>query len=235
MDPTVQTNVKKQFPPGTPKWTSSPDHALRVHHHRAIFTPPHLPYSFNALEPIADYHTLKNHFYNFHMKGFEDFLDLINDTEIEQTGLGLLFKHSDRYPNELIGHAGCVFNHQLYWDNLSPHGGSMSDEFESVVNQNFGSVFQLKMKLIEMGQSHDCCGWLWLLVTPDGKLEITGTKHNSNPLMKGAAHPGTPLLAIDMWEHAYYMKFQNNRENYLRSIWMLINWNEVSRRYNFAT
>ncbi|HPB06098.1 MAG TPA: Fe-Mn family superoxide dismutase, partial [Prolixibacteraceae bacterium] len=65
--------------------------------------------------------------------------------------------------------------------------------------------------------------------------QIIGTKHNSNPLMKGASHPGTPLLAIDMWEHAYYVKFQNNREDYLRSIWMLINWNEVSRRYNFAT
>ncbi|NLU40040.1 MAG: superoxide dismutase [Bacteroidales bacterium] len=235
MDPTVHNNGKKQLPPTTPKWISSPGNPLKGDLHRAVFTPPHLSYSFNALEPIADYDTLKNHFYNFHMKGFEEFLDLINDTEVEKIGLGLLFKHSDRYPEDVIEHAGCVFNHQLYWDNLSPHGGSMSEEFESVVNQNFGSVFQLKMNLFNLAQSHDCCGWLWLIVTHDGKLQLTGTKHNLNPLMKGASHPGTPLLAIDMWEHAYYVKFQNNREDYLRSIWMLINWNEVSRRYNFAT
>jgi len=204
-----------------------------VHRQRAQFQPPKLPYSYSTLALLYEPEHLKNHFFNFHWKGFEDFLDLINDTRAEKMGMQQIFAHQDEFDDQLIENACNVFNHQLYWDNLSPYGGEVSKQLELAINECFGSVFKLKLDLIDLGVSHKSNGWLWLIINEKQELQLLTTKHYQNPILKNAPVPGTPILAIDLWDHAYYPKF-SHKDDYLKTVWMLINWTEVSNRYRYA-
>lgn len=198
------------------------------------FRPPKLPYSYSALDKIADTANLKNHFLNYHMRGFEDFLDLINETEAESMGINQIFKKENQFDNGLIEAACVVYNHQMYWDNLCPYSGEISHDLELAINKAFGSVYRLKEQFIEIGMKNSCCGWLWMIVNQKNELQVISTIKNENPLQKHAVVRGNPVLAIDLWEHAFFGKFSNDKRAYLNAIWSIINWSEVSHRYRFT-
>lgn len=201
---------------------------------RYPFRPPMLQYSYSALEKLVDASFLKNHFLCVHMKAFEEFLDMINGTKAEHMGMLQIFEKEDSFSPELLEAACTVFNHQLYWDNLSPYGGMISNELYAAIREKFNSDFTLKEKLVQTGMKHISCGWLWLILNARNELEIISTVKNENPLMKHAVISGVPLIAIDLWEHAYFSRFSHDKERYLRTVCSLINWSEVSKRYRFA-
>lgn len=196
-----------------------------------LFRSPNLPYSYSAMENIADAQHFKNHFLNFHVKSYEDFQRMINNSQIEKMGLLQLFKNENDFDKQLIDIAGTIYNHQLFWDNLSPYCGNCSQTLQKAIDDSFGSIFELKEQFIITGMNQDCCGWLWLLKDQKSKLHLITTSQNRNPLMLGTSVRGTPILAIDLWEHAYSNKFLNNKTGYLKRIWMYINWTEVSNRF----
>jgi superoxide dismutase, Fe-Mn family len=215
----------------TPHWISQPEPEPKKKE-RARFEPPRLPYSFNALEPIVDCNSLKDHFYNFHMRFFEEFYELINDTRAEFCSVQTIMKEMSTYSDEMMHCVGGWYNHQLFWENLSPHGGEVSDLLEKAINKQFGNIYSFKMEFIKAALKKACCGWAWLIADEHKNLKISVTKGNMNPLMDIAEEKGTPLLVIDIWEHAYYGKYQSDCKQYLSALWMMINWNEVSDRYD---
>jgi len=233
MDPTT-TYTKKNLESSN-YWKNKIRDVEQDQKRKIMFLPPKLPYSFSALNMIYNESQLKYHFLNFHMKAFEEFLDLINNTKLEKMGMIQLFDHSNELDERVIENAGAVFNHQLFWDNLSPYGGEISEQLELAINYSFGSVYKLKLDLIEKGKSHKCCGWLWLIVNENNELQLITTKLNINPLMKDAPITGIPILAVDLWEHAYCHKFNYEKEDYLKNVWILINWTELSSRFRFVT
>lgn len=198
------------------------------------FMPPMLPYSYSALDKITDTNNLKAHFLNFHMRGFEDFLDCINGTQAENMGMCQIFKHEDEFEEHLIETACVVFNHQLFWDNLCPYCGDVSPELQQGIQKSFGSLYKLQDRFVELGMKQTGRGWMWLIVNSMGQLELITTIKNENPVLKSALVKGSPVLAIDLWDHAYNSKFSNNKAEYLSSIWSIINWSEVSHRYRFS-
>jgi len=130
---------------------------------------------------------------------------------------------------------GGYYNHNLFWSNLSPAPGPVSKELEAAIIKTFGSMDAFKNAFAKAAASVFGSGWAWLIVTADGKLEITTTPNQDNPLMDVAAVKGTPLIAFDVWEHAYYLKYQNRRVDYIASFWNVLDWSEVNRRYQKAT
>lgn len=191
---------------------------------------PNLPYSYSALENISDAQNFKDHFQNFHVKSYEDIQRLVNYSQVEKLEIEEIFKNEDDYEKQMIEIAGTIYNHQLFWDNLSPYGGEVSDALKQKIDHSFGSIFQMKEQFIVTGMNQECCGWLWLITNKNKQLEFVTTKMNKNPLMPSAKVKGKPLLAIDLWEHAFSSKFPNHKELYLKNIWMYINWTEVSTR-----
>lgn len=203
-----------------------------INYQRAQVNPPKLPYTYSAMHALWESDQLKNHFLNFHMKSFENYLDLVNNSDAEKMDLPHLFSHQDKFDEQLIETACSIFNHQLFWDNLSPYGGEISHQLEQAINYNFGSVFKMKQLYLEMGNAQNCCGWLWLVIDNNLELQLITTRMNKNTLLSKSPIFGLPILAIDLWEHAYFQKFHDSKIEYLKTVWMMINWNEVSNRYN---
>lgn len=223
----VKNNAIHVHPRGT-------DDCIENFARKLPFRPPTLPYSYNALDKISDHNNLKSHFLNFHMRGFEDLLEFVAGTSAENTAMCQLFKNEDEYDPKIIEAACIVYNHQLFWDNLCPYCGEISQELGSAIDRSFGSTYKLKEKFIEVGMKSDFSGWLWLIVDKKNQLQIISTVKNENPLMKHAVVKGSPILAIDIWEHAYFHKFTHNKMSYLNSVWSIINWSEVSHRYRYS-
>lgn len=201
---------------------------------KALIRPPQLSYAYSALHSLYEAEELKYHFLNFHMKSFEDFLDNINGTMAEGIGMQLIFSHQDEFSSELIDNGCSVFNHQLFWDNLSTYGGQISPQLEKAIERRFGSVYKMKFNLIDKGMSQPNRGWLWLILDERNELQLITTEENQNPLLKYTPIHGKPILVVDLWDHAYPLKYSNQKECYLKTVWMLINWTEVSVRYKQA-
>ena len=198
---------------------------------RNMFRFPNLPYSYSAIKNIADVQHLKNHFENFHLKSFEELQQSVEYPKVEKMDIEMLFKNKAEFSKQLIDIAGTIYNHQMYWDNLSPYCGKQSGELINAIEESFGNIFHMKEQFLITGMDQECCGWLWMIVNPQNKLELVTTKQNTNPLMSDADVKDRPLMAIDLWEHAYAGKFPNNKEAYLNNVWMYINWNEISKRF----
>jgi len=204
-------------------------------HGQEKFLPPILPYSMNALEPVFDAKCVKDHYLNHHMKSFENFLALMAEEQAEQYDIDYFLSNKNQFSPELLYELGGWLNHQLFWNNLSPYGGEMSSMLENAISKQFGDVYHFKLKFIEMASSIDCCGWSWLIKNENGEIEILNTPENLNPIMDSSSPGRVPILVIDMWEHAYTTKYKKDKTLYLKSIWMLINWNEVSNRFHNLT
>lgn len=195
------------------------------------FTLPHLLYPANALEPYIDAQTMQIHHGKHHQAYVDNLNKAIAGTEHEKKSLEELVKNAGKISAVVRNNAGGHWNHSFFWEILAPNaGGTPSGKLVDAINSAFGSFDAFKEKLNTAGTTRFGSGWAWLIVK-DGKLEITSTPNQDNPLMDVAEVKGTPILGIDVWEHAYYLKYQNRRLEYLNAIWSIINWHKVAQHY----
>lgn len=194
---------------------------------------PALPYSFDALEPHIDAQTMQIH----HDKHHQAYVDNLNkalagtpgaDKTLEELMAGI-----SGYPTAVRNNGGGHYNHSLFWSVLGANGGAPTGDLATAINESFGSLDALKEKMNTAGATRFGSGWAWLIVK-DGKLDVCSTPNQDNPLMDIAEVKGHPILGIDVWEHAYYLKYQNKRPDYLKAIWNVINWDAVDARYKAA-
>ncbi len=196
-------------------------------------TLPPLPYDFGALEPHVDAQTMQIHHDKHHQASVDNLNKALDGTEGANLSLEDLMASIDKYPAAVRNNGGGHYNHSLFWTVLGPNGGEPTGALKTAIDEAFGGLEGLKEKMNAAGATRFGSGWAWLIVK-DGKLEVTSTPNQDNPLMPVAEVKGTPILGIDVWEHAYYLKYQNKRPDYLAAIWNVINWEEVGRRYEAA-
>lgn len=204
---------------------------------RYPFSLPSLPYAKDALEPHIDAKTMELH----HDKHHQSYVDNLNKAlekhpDLHSRSLEDLLSNLDGVPEDIRtavrNHGGGHFNHTLFWDIMTPDGAkSPGEKLSEAINSAFGSLDEMKTKLNEAGTSQFGSGWAWLVVDKNGKLAITNTPNQDTPLMDGK----TPILGNDVWEHAYYLKYQNKRADYLKAWWNVVNWDKVAERYSAAT
>lgn len=198
----------------------------------AQFTQKPLPYSYSALEPYIDAQTMEIHFSKHHATYVKNLNAALVGTPEEKATLEELFSKISKLSITIRNNAGGHYNHELFWSVLSPDTATKpSAELKKAIEEKFVTIEALKIELNKVATTRFGSGWAWLYVGLDGKLAICSTANQDNPLMDIVDNKGLPILGIDVWEHAYYLKYQNKRADYLGAIWNIINWNEVSRRY----
>jgi superoxide dismutase len=194
-----------------------------------------LPYAYSALEPFIDAQTMEIHYSRHHAAYIKNLNAAIVGTQAEKMSIPEIFSNVSKLSPAIRNNAGGHYNHELFWTILTPEKNTKpSVDLEKAINETFGSMEVLKEKLNAAAATRFGSGWAWLSVSPDGKLAISSTANQDNPLMDIAENKGTPILGIDVWEHAYYLKYQNKRADYLAAIWNVINWNQVSIYYEAA-
>tara|TARA_B100001250_G_scaffold407817_1_gene429205 strand:+ start:4134 stop:4739 length:606 start_codon:yes stop_codon:yes gene_type:complete len=195
------------------------------------FELPKLKYSFDALEPNIDAKTMEIH-YGKHHNGYTNNLNnAISGTELENSSIEEILKNLDLDNNSVRNNAGGFFNHNLFWEIMGPNcGGTPSGEIAEAIDSNFDSFENFKESFKKSAATRFGSGWAWLCVQENGKLEICSTPNQDNPLMPIGCG-GNPILCIDVWEHAYYLNYQNRRPDYLEAFFNIINWEEVNKKY----
>jgi Fe-Mn family superoxide dismutase len=193
-----------------------------------------LPYADDALEPAIDQRTMQIH-YGKHHKAYVDNLNaqIKLYPELEHIHLIDLQKNISKYNSAVRNNGGGHFNHSFFWENLSPTAqqGEPSARLLQQINADFGSLAQFKQQFNAAATARFGSGWVWLSLTPDGKLQISSTANQDNPLMDLADSQAIPLLALDVWEHAYYLQYQNRRADYSQAFWQVVNWHVVNQRF----
>ena len=197
------------------------------------FTLPALPYGFDALEPHIDAQTMQIHHDKHHQAYVDNLNKALAGTDGEGKSLEELMANISKYPAAVRNNGGGHYNHSLFWEVLGPNGGAPSGELEAAINEAFVSLDGLKEKMAAAGTTRFGSGWAWLGVL-DGKLAVCSTPNQDNPLMDVAECKCTPIFGIDVWEHAYYLKYQNKRPDYLSAIWNVVNWDAVAKRFAAA-
>lgn len=198
------------------------------------FELPSLPYSFEALEPHIDKKTMEIHHGKHHNAYVTNLNAAIAGTDAENLSIEEICKNISKYPMPVRNNGGGHYNHSLFWTVMGPNaGGTPSGALADAINATFGSFDEFKTKFAAAAATRFGSGWAWLLVA-NGKLEISSTPNQDNPLMDVAEVKGTPVLGLDVWEHAYYLNYQNRRPDYVASFWNVINWEAVSKRFSDA-
>lgn len=193
-----------------------------------------LTYDYDALEPYIDKMTMEIHYSRHHKAYYDNFIKAVSGTPMEQMGMEEIFSVVSKFPAAVRNNGGGYFNHELYWENMAPNGIGMSEKLKNLIVKHFGSVEKLKEDFINAGMTRFGSGWAWLSIDERENLFISSTPNQDNPLMDVAERKGKPLLAMDVWEHAYYIKYQNKRADYINSFWNIINWKVVEERYEKA-
>jgi len=199
------------------------------------FELPALPYATDALEPHIDTKTMEIH----HGKHHNGYTTKLNNatagTDLEGKDIVDILKNLDMNNNAVRNNGGGFYNHSLFWSVMSPNGGGTpSGDLAAAIDKDFGSLDQLKEKFNAAAGTRFGSGWAWLCVKSDGTLEVCSSANQDNPLMPGIGCGGTPILGLDVWEHAYYLNYQNRRPDYVSAFWNVINWEEVSKRFSAA-
>ena len=198
------------------------------------FTLPALPYAKEALEPHIDAQTMEIHHGKHHQAYVDNLNKAIEGTEHAEKSLEDLVKSAGAISPAVRNNGGGHWNHSFFWEVIGPDGGGEpSGALADAINEAFGSLDGLKEKLNDAGAKRFGSGWAWLIVK-DGKLEVTSTPNQDNPLMDVAETKGIPILGVDVWEHAYYLKYQNRRPEYLKAFWNLVNWKKVAELFEAA-
>lgn len=196
------------------------------------FTLPALPYAFNALEPHIDARTMEIHHGKHHNAYVTNLNSAIAGKPEENLSIEEICKSVSKYPAAVRNNGGGHYNHSLFWTLLSPSGGAVpSGAVADAIKSAFGSFDEFKTKFAAAATGRFGSGWAWLVVDASGKLQITSTPNQDNPLMDVAEGRGTPILGLDVWEHAYYLNYQNRRPDYIAAFWNIVNWNEVAKRF----
>lgn len=199
------------------------------------FTLPALPYAYDALEPNIDKQTMEIH-HDKHHGGYVNNLNkAIAGTEYENKSLEEILKVAGKAGNAIRNNAGGHWNHTFFWEIMGPNGGGKpSGDLAKAIDDSFGSFDAMKEKFNAAGAGRFGSGWAWLAVDNGGKLVVCSSPNQDNPLMDVAECACTPILGCDVWEHAYYLKYQNKRADYLNAFWNCVNWDKVAEHYKNA-
>lgn len=199
------------------------------------FELPALPYDFNALEPHIDAKTMEIHHGKHHNAYVTNLNNAVNGTDLEGKSIEELMSSISSAPGAVRNNGGGHYNHSLFWTVLSPNGGGEpSGELASAITEKFGSFAAFKEEFNKAAATRFGSGWAWLSVDGSGSLQVSSTPNQDNPLMDVADVKGTPILGLDVWEHAYYLNYQNRRPDYIAAFWSVVNWDEVSKRFSAA-
>lgn len=199
------------------------------------FTLPDLPYPHNALEPHIDARTMEIHHGKHHAAYVNNLNAAIQGTEQEHKSLEELLANVSRLPVAVRNNGGGHWNHTFFWNIMSPNGGGRpSGDLVAALDRAFGSFEEFKKQFAAAAVGRFGSGWAWLCVGNDGALFITSTPNQDNPLMDVAEKPGKPILGVDVWEHAYYLHYQNRRPDYVEAWWNVVDWNAVAKHYAAA-
>jgi Fe-Mn family superoxide dismutase len=197
------------------------------------FELPALPYATNALEPHIDATTMEIH-HGKHHAAYVTNLNKALEGKEDGSSIEEICQNISAYPAAVRNNGGGHYNHSLFWSVMGPNaGGAPSGELADAIHAAFGSFEDFKTKFAEAGATRFGSGWAWLIVA-DGKLAVTSTPNQDNPLMDIAEVKGTPILGMDVWEHAYYLKYQNKRPDYIAAFWNVVNWDAVAERFAAA-
>ena len=196
------------------------------------FTLPNLPYEFAALEPHIDARTMEIHHDKHHAAYVNNLNAALQGTEHEGKTIEELMANISKLPVAVRNNGGGHWNHSMFWTIMGPEaGGAPTGDLAAQIDKTFGSFDELKKQFAQAATTRFGSGWAWLSVDSDGNLFISSTPNQDNPLMDLAEKKGTPILGLDVWEHAYYLHYQNRRPDYITSWWNTVNWSEVTRRY----
>ncbi|MCG9599205.1 superoxide dismutase [Vibrio sp. Isolate25] len=195
---------------------------------------PDLPYAYDSLEPYIDAKTMEVHYSKHHRTYFDKFIAAVKGTELENASLKDIFANISQYSPAIRNNGGGYYNHILYWHCMTPGAlGEPEGDLAKAINATFGSFEQFKALFADAAINTFGSGFAWLVVK-EGQLHITSTSNQDNPLMDVAGVQGEPILALDVWEHAYYISYQNRRPEYIDAWWNVVNWDAVSENYAVA-
>lgn len=199
------------------------------------FSLPELPYAPTALEPHIDARTMEIHHGKHHAAYVNNLNAAVQGTEHEGKSLEELFAQMSKLPAPIRNNGGGHWNHTMFWNVMAPSGGGAPEgELAAAIDAAFGSFDEFKKQFADAAAKRFGSGWAWLNVGAAGKLFISSTPNQDNPLMDLAEQKGHPVLGLDVWEHAYYLHYQNRRPDYVSAWWNVVNWDEVSRRFAAA-
>ena len=195
---------------------------------------PALPFSYDALEPYIDARTMEIHYDKHHRAYFNNYVNAVKGTSYENIPVEKVFAGISKAVDAIRNNGGGFYNHVFFWKNLAKGSAGPSSELSSAISTAFGSFDKFKEAFSTAAKTRFGSGWAWLYLTSDKKLAIGSTPNQDNPLMDISNIKGTPLLTLDVWEHAYYLKYQNRRPEYVDAFWNIVNWEEVDKRYKQA-
>lgn len=195
---------------------------------------PALPYSYDALEPYIDARTMEIHYDRHHRAYYTNFINAIKGTPLESMAVEDIFATISKQSDAVRNNGGGYYNHLLFWKNMAPKSAGPSEGLKSAIEKSFGSYDKFRETFSAAAKSRFGSGWAWLVMSPDKTLVVGSTPNQDNPLMDISPVKGKPLLTLDVWEHAYYLKYQNKRADYVEAFWNVVNWEEVDARYKAA-
>lgn len=199
------------------------------------FTLPSLPYAFNALEPHIDARTMEIHHDKHHAAYTNNLNAAIKETEWENKTIEEILANISKLPPAVRNNGGGFYNHNLFWEIMGPDGGgNPTGKIADAINSSFGSYDAFKEKFTAAATTRFGSGWAWLIVGADKKLAVVSTPNQDNSLMDNAETKGSPVLGLDVWEHAYYLNYQNKRPDYIAAFYNVINWKKVNEKYEQA-
>ncbi len=193
-----------------------------------------LPYAYSAISRFIDPETMDVH-YNKHYKGYVNKLNQLLKKRKGDQDLEKIIRNISRYPKGIRDNAGGAFNHALFWNMLTPKQMNITKEIEDIIKKDFGTYEKFKIQFETVAKERFGSGWVWLVLTNKGTLKIMSTPNQDNPLMNIIEGGGYPLLGLDVWEHAYYLKYKNKRDEYVKNFWSVINWDFVTNLYKMKT
>jgi Fe-Mn family superoxide dismutase len=188
-----------------------------------------LPYEYAALEPSIDAMTMEIHYSKHHATYIKNVNEAITAEKLSYKDEKEFFSNTSRISAKARNNGGGAWNHNFFWQVMKPNGGEPTGKIAEALNASFGSLDKFKEQFTQAGMTRFGSGWAWL-VSDNGKLVIGSTPNQDNPMMDNSDLKGTPLLALDVWEHAYYLKYQNKRNEYISNWWNVVNWDEVAKR-----
>jgi Fe-Mn family superoxide dismutase len=195
---------------------------------------PALPYAYDALEPYIDARTMEIHYDKHHRAYFNNLISAVKGTPLEGMAITDIFAAMSKQTDAIRNNGGGYYNHIFFWNSLAPKSSGPSAELTAALTKAFGSIDKLKETFSNAAKTRFGSGWAWLYLNSDKALAVGSTPNQDNTLMDLSPLKGTPLLTLDVWEHAYYLKYQNKRADYVEAFWNVVNWDEVNKRYASA-
>jgi Fe-Mn family superoxide dismutase len=195
---------------------------------------PELGYAYNALEPYIDAQTMEIHYSKHHKAYYTNFMTAAEGTDMLKTPMEQIFANMSKHSATVRNNGGGFYNHNLFWENMTSVKNEIPASLKSAIEKDLGSFDAFKEMFNKAAMTRFGSGWAWLSVDKNGKLFVSSTANQDNPLMDVVEERGTPILGLDVWEHAYYLKYQNKRVDYVTNFWNVINWNVVNKRFEAA-